>query len=84
VPDDRVACTGDYRMRSYLLYRPDFSREVVYLRKEDLAEKLRDKSLRAVYAEGGAEGVRTLEAAGFRAVGPRLYLRGDAQGEKPR
>lgn len=32
VPDDAVGCRGGYDVRSYLLYRPDFSRTVVYLR----------------------------------------------------
>jgi hypothetical protein len=32
LPEDAVACFGAVQTRSYLLYRPDFSRRVVYLR----------------------------------------------------
>ncbi|HEX7900268.1 MAG TPA: DUF2079 domain-containing protein, partial [Planctomycetota bacterium] len=46
VPDDAVGCRGGFETRSYLLYRPDFSRRVVYLRGNDVGDVLH------VYGEG--------------------------------
>lgn len=50
---DRVGCYGDVASLSYLLYRPDFSREVVYLRPrstEHLVELMERQDLPALYA----------------------------------
>jgi hypothetical protein len=51
---ETVAACGGYRARSYLLYGPDFSRRVVYLRPEstqDFLNQLRQSGARAVYFE---------------------------------
>lgn len=53
VDDSRVACYGDVSSMSYLLYRPDYSREVTYLRPsspEDLLRLMEERHLRTLYA----------------------------------
>jgi hypothetical protein len=53
VPYARIGCYGDVASMSYLLYRPDLSREVVYLRPssaEDLIETMERRHLTALYA----------------------------------
>jgi hypothetical protein len=53
VPYRRVGCYGDVGSMSYLLYGPDLSREVVYVRPtspEDLIETMERRDLRALYA----------------------------------
>lgn len=84
VPDDRVGAAGDYRVRSYLLYRPDFSRRVVYMREgEGRVRPVPEKGVRFVYAEGPPALEERLRAAGFRPVGPRLY-RWPESSDRPR
>jgi hypothetical protein len=53
VDDSRVACYGDVSPMSYLLYRPDYSREVTYVRPsspEDLVRLMEEHHLRTLYA----------------------------------
>lgn len=84
VPDDRVGAAGDYRVRSYLLYRPDFSRRVVYLREGDgLGRLAPEEGVRFVYAEGPPALEEGLRAAGLRPVGLRLYRRPESS-DRPR
>ena len=52
VPYPRVGCFGGIASQSYLLYRPDFSRDVVYLRPtspENLIETMERNNLPALY-----------------------------------
>jgi len=53
VPYSRVGCYGDVSSMAYLLYGPDFSRDVVYLRpksSEELIESMERRNLPALYA----------------------------------
>ena len=48
-----VACFGGHRTQSYVLYRPDYSREVVYLRStssEELIEGMKEGGASFLYA----------------------------------
>ena len=48
-----MGCMGDFKTPSYLLYRPDFSCRVVYLRAENssqLMETMRSNRLKTLYA----------------------------------
>jgi hypothetical protein len=54
VPYRRVGCYGDVSSMSYLLYGPDYSREVVYLRPtspSDLIDSMKKHDLVALYAK---------------------------------
>jgi hypothetical protein len=71
VPEEAVGAAGGFRVRPYLLYRPDFSRRVVYLRErsgEDLERRLREEGLRSVYGEPSL-------FPGLKAAGPSLFRR---------
>jgi len=83
IPDVVVGCLGGYRARSYLLYGPDFSRRVVYLRpqsQEDLEETLRLFGIRYLYAApanadqramlDGAVGTLEMRLLGKHVYGP--------------
>jgi hypothetical protein len=53
LPDSRVGCFGGFRAKAYLLYGPDFSRKVVYLRptsSSDLIETLQRSGVEHLYA----------------------------------
>lgn len=53
IAEPRVACLGGFRANAYLLYGPDFSRMVVYLRPRDsdeLVAEMRRQQVRLLYA----------------------------------
>ncbi|HXU11642.1 MAG TPA: hypothetical protein VN898_06725 [Candidatus Binatia bacterium] len=53
VEEKKVGCFGGFTAHAYLLYGPDFSREVVYLRVSsaaDLVSEARTSDLRQIYA----------------------------------
>lgn len=81
LPDPAVGCTAENDGEAYLLYRPDFSRAVIYLRPataRDLLDEARRRNLRHVYARPSSAAARALleealRTGGLMRVGGDLY-----------
>jgi hypothetical protein len=79
--DPVVGCFAENEGESYLLYRPDFSRDVAYLRptsSEDLVAQARRKGLRHLYARPSSAAAKSLledcvRTGGLVPVGGRIY-----------
>jgi hypothetical protein len=80
-PGDAIGCFGGYKANSYLLYGPNFSRRVAYLRAstaDDLLDSMKRTGVRLLYAVPGSNEQREVLTECSRrglltALGERFY-----------